>query len=162
MSKTSFHLSSRSLHPGQIIPSDHLYEGLGKNISPQLEWEGAPPGTKSFALTVFDPDAHTADGWWHWAVVNIPEEVHAIEEGASNKGLLPENAIELVTDFEERKYGGPFPPARDKPHRYQFTVYALKTHGLNVKSNTKAKSLKKILDKESLAQASFTVKYGRS
>ena len=72
-----------------------------------------PEGTKSFAITVFDPDAPTDHGWWHWAVLNIPSDVHKIEEDASAKGKLPQNAIEVLTDFGDSHYGGPCPPEGD-------------------------------------------------
>lgn len=158
-------LSSNSLEPGKIVPDQYIYNGMGchgDNISPHLAWEGAPDETKSFALTVFDPDAPTDHGWWHWAVVNIPATVHSIEEGASNNNKLPAPAMELMTDFNQTKYGGPCPPAKDKPHRYELTVYALKSEKLRLDGNTTVEELKKILQKESLDQASFTVKYGRA
>lgn len=158
-------ISSNSLQDGQIVPNQYLYNGFGcegDNISPHLAWEGAPDGTKSFALTVFDPDAPTDHGWWHWAVVNIPADVHSLEEGASNNNKLPKEALELMTDFHQRKYGGPCPPAKDRPHRYVFTIYALKTEKLALSKTSSAEELKQILKKESLAEASFTVKYGRA
>lgn len=160
----SFQLSSRSLRPGESVPHSFLYNGMGcngKNISPHLEWTGAPPETASFALTVYDPDAPTDHGWWHWAVVNIPKDVHSLDEGASNMGKLPEKAIELMTDFNQTSYGGPCPPSKDSPHRYVFTVYALKTEQLRVDDETPAQEIKDRLEKESLDSASFTVKYGR-
>lgn len=161
---STFHLTSRSLRPGESVPHSYLFNGMGcngKNISPHLEWDGAPAETRSFAITVFDPDAPTDHGWWHWAVVNIPKDVNTLEEGASNMGKLPEHAVELKTDFDQSTYGGPCPPAKDKPHRYVFTVYALKTEKLMVGADTPAEKIKSQLEKESLGRASFTVKYGR-
>jgi phosphatidylethanolamine-binding protein (PEBP) family uncharacterized protein len=89
---------SRSLKSGETVPNNYVFSGHGcggKNISPPLEWDGAPSGTKSFAITVFDPDAPTDHGWWHWAVLNIPANIHKIEEGASNEGKLPLSAVEV-------------------------------------------------------------------
>lgn len=162
---SSFYLSSNSLTPGGTVPKTFLYDGLGcdgGNVSPHLHWEGAPPGTKSFAITVFDPDARTSHGWWHWAVVNIPKDVDTIDEGASRNGKLPEAARELMTDFDEATYGGPCPPSRDRPHRYIFTVHALRSETLPIDSSTTAEALKKHLERDELSRASFTVKYGRN
>jgi Raf kinase inhibitor-like YbhB/YbcL family protein len=158
----NFQAWSKSLKPGETVPSNYLFSSCGgKNISPSLEWAGAPSGTKSFAVTVFDPDAPTDHGWWHWAVLNIPASVHKIDEGASSEGKLPRNAIELVTDFGDAHYGGPCPPKGDKPHRYIFTVYAIKKEKLEVSRSVKAESIKKSIEENSLDKASFTVEYGR-
>lgn len=163
-SSIHFNAWSGSLKPGEMVPESYVFKGHGcngRNISPPLEWEGAPPETKSFAVTVFDPDAPTGHGWWHWAVLNIPPEIRKLEEGASNQGKLPENAIEVQTDFGDAHYGGPCPPMGDKPHRYIFTVYALKKEKLDVRKNIAAETIKKTLEENTLAKASFTMKYGR-
>ncbi|WP_408095857.1 YbhB/YbcL family Raf kinase inhibitor-like protein [Peredibacter sp. HCB2-198] len=158
-----FTLTSSSLTPGQSVPNHFIFDGLGchgDNVSPALEWSGAPDETKSFAVTVFDPDAPTDHGWWHWAVVNIPVTVTSLEEGASNNRTLPKEAIEVMTDFNKTGYGGPCPPRGDKPHRYIFTVHALRKE-LDVKPNTNGVSIEKKIEANSLARASFTVQYGR-
>ena len=159
----TFQISSTSLRPGQMVPKHYIFNGKGcdgDNVSPQISWDGAPEGTHSYAVTVHDPDAPTDHGWWHWAVVNIPEQIHSLEEGASNEGKLPPEAVEVMTDFKDKKYGGPCPP-KGKAHRYKFTVYAMKEDQLNVGPRTNAEQLKKILAKECLDKASFTVKYER-
>ena len=160
----TFNAWSNSLKPDDTIPNNYVFKGHGcngNNISPPLEWEGAPAGTKSFAITVYDPDAPTDHGWWHWAVLNIPADIHKIDEAASNEGTLPKEAIEILTDFGDTHYGGPCPPKGDKPHRYIFTVYALKVEKINMNKNMNAKSLKENIAESILDQASFTVKYGR-
>lgn len=154
-----FTVESNSLRPGQTVTPPYLYDG--KNLSPHLHWEGAPSETRSFAVTMFDPDAPTPHGWWHWAVVNIPNNVNALEEGASGSENLPREAQELITDFKETHYGGPHPPKGDRPHRYVLTVYALGNDHLDVDRNTTVEMLKDRLEKTSLAKASLTVKYGR-
>lgn len=159
---SEFNLISSSLKEGDFVPNHHVYNGLGchgDNVSPALKWEGAPRDTKSFAVTVFDPDAPTDHGWWHWTVVNIPASITELKEGASQNGL-PSGAMEIMTDFHKTNYGGPCPP-KGTTHRYVFTVYALKTDKLNVGPTSNPIEVKDRIQKESLAEASFTVKYGR-
>ncbi|MBA2406287.1 MAG: YbhB/YbcL family Raf kinase inhibitor-like protein [Bdellovibrionales bacterium] len=149
-----FTLRTTSFDINQTLPNRFVYNGSncqGENISPELEWDNPPEGTKSFAITVFDPDA-PEEGWWHWTVVNIPAYVSKIPEGASNEKHLPQGAVEGETDFGQKGYGGACPPP-GKPHRYIFTVYALK--------KAKVKSDFDSIDSNALAKASFTVKYGR-
>jgi Raf kinase inhibitor-like YbhB/YbcL family protein len=99
----------------------------GGNISPSLSWSGAPSDTKSFAITVYDPDAPTGSGFWHWVVFNIPASTTSIPANAGDvkKKLMPKGAVQSRTDFGTDGYGGPCPPAGDKPHRYQITVFAV-------------------------------------
>ena len=122
-------LRSSAIQKGKTIPLEQVFNGsgcTGQNISPDLEWSGAPKNTKSFAITVFDPDAPTGSGWWHWIVFNIPANVNRLARGAgSGKAQLPEGAIQSRNDYGQIGYGGPCPPP-GKPHRYIFTVYALK------------------------------------
>jgi Raf kinase inhibitor-like YbhB/YbcL family protein len=150
MKQTShFTLKTNSFDIQKTLPNKFVYDG--PNISPELEWENAPEGTKSFAITVFDPDA-SGEGWWHWTLVNIPAEVTKIPEGASNKHQLPAGAIEGFSDFGKVGYGGACPPP-GKPHRYVFTVYALNEDKINPDFES--------IDSHSLGKASFTAKYGR-
>ena len=122
-------LKSNAIRKGKSIPIEQVFNGSGcdgQNISPDLEWSGAPKNTKAFAVTVFDPDAPTGSGWWHWIVFNIPANVNHLALGAgSGKAPLPEGAIQGRNDYGQFGYGGPCPPP-GKPHRYVFTVYALK------------------------------------
>jgi Raf kinase inhibitor-like YbhB/YbcL family protein len=99
----------------------------GSNISPSLTWSGAPSDTKSFAITVYDPDAPTGSGFWHWVVFNIPTSTTSVPLNAGDvkKKLMPKGAIQSRTDFGTDGYGGPCPPQGDKPHHYIFTVYAV-------------------------------------
>lgn len=160
-----FTIRSSSFKEGQFIPEKYIYNDMGcigENISPELEWSGAPEGTKSFAVTCFDPDAPTEHGWWHWAIINIPPEVTKLDEGASNENSIPAEAREIMTDYKRASYGGPCPPKGDKPHRYVFTVYALKTEELPLDSHAKAAAVVDMLEENSLAKASFTAKYARA
>lgn len=121
-------VTSQSLKAGGTVAMEQVFNGFGckgPNVSPDLQWSGAPKDTKAFAITMYDPDAPTGSGWWHWTVINIPSTVTRLEKGASGKSM-PSNAIEARTDFGNPGYGGPCPPAGSKPHRYIFKVFALK------------------------------------
>jgi Raf kinase inhibitor-like YbhB/YbcL family protein len=158
-----FTLRSPSLTPGEFMPEKYVFNGMGchgKNVSPALEWEGFPEETKSFAITVIDPDAPHADGGWrHWTLVNIPADTTALPENASAKGLLPQDALEVENDFDEIHYGGPCPPHGDKPHRYVFTIYAMKTDHLNLNEHSDRTSVETLLHENSIGKATFMVKY---
>lgn len=133
----------------------------GKNLSPQLSWENAPSGTKSFAITVYDKDAPTGSGWWHWIVFDIPAIVTELKQGAGDvsKKLLPETTIQSVTDFGRVGYGGPCPPQGDKPHEYVITVYALKTDKLGLDAKASPALVGYYLYGNTLAKASIVAYY---
>ena len=112
----------------------------GENKSPQLEWSNAPGDTKSFAITIYDADAPTGSGYWHWVVYDIPSTVHEIKQGAGSgdRKLKPDGAKDGNSDFGVPGYGGPCPPENDKAHTYIFTVYALKVDHLPIEQNSTA------------------------
>ena len=118
-------VSREDFAAGGILPDDHVYsEG---NLSPQLSWAGAPAGTRSYAVTCYDPDAPTGSGFWHWSVFDIPANVTELPRGAGSgdfKGL-PESAVQVRNDYGTRDFGGAAPPPGDGAHRYVFTVYAV-------------------------------------
>src|SRR2546429_5877659 len=120
-SKTGDYLAN-----AHILSADCGFGCAGNNQSPHLAWPEAPAGTKSFAITCFDPDAPTGSGFWHWLVVNIPPNVTelAVDAGNPKSGKLPKGALQTRTDFGAPGYGGPCPPARGHPHRYLFTGLA--------------------------------------
>ncbi len=162
-----FTLSSATIKPGSMLTDAQVFNGFGcsgKNISPALSWSGAPAGTKSFALTVYDPDAPTGSGWWHWVVFNIPASATQLPEGAGSaagKGL-PAGSVQGRTDFGAPGFGGACPPAGDKPHRYVFTVYALKTDKLEVPADATAALVGFMINANKLAEAKFSARYSRS
>src|ERR1044071_7350477 len=123
-----------------ILSADYGFGCAGGNRSPHLRWSGAPEGTKSFAVTCFDPDAPTGSGFWHWVVVNIPPTVTELPLDAGNpkSGKLPAGALEVRTDFGKPGYGGPCPPQGAHPHRYVFTVSAVGVEQLPVTADTSA------------------------
>ncbi len=161
-----FSLTSPDIASGRPIAEQQVYDGFGcsgGNVSPALAWHGAPAGTRSFALTVYDPDAPTGSGWWHWLVFNLPSTTTEVPTGAGNADhpLLPAGAVQGRTDFGKPGYGGPCPPKGDKPHRYVFTVYALKTATLPLDAASPAAMVGFYIHANTLAKASLTATYGR-
>lgn len=156
-------LTSASFKDGDYLGSDQILSAsygfgcAGGNLSPQLSWSGAPEGTKSFALTCFDPDAPTGSGFWHWVVVNIPPHITSLALGAGNpaSGALPAGALQVRTDFGAPGYGGPCPPEGDHPHRYIFTLHAVGLEQLPVSAETSAAVVGFYLHFNTLAKASL-------
>jgi Raf kinase inhibitor-like YbhB/YbcL family protein len=161
-----FTLASPSIKPGSTLTQAQVFNGFGcsgKNVSPALNWSGAPAGTKSFAVTVYDPDAPTGSGWWHWVVINLPADTKGLAEGAgaADGKALPGGAVQGRTDFGAPGFGGACPPAGDKPHRYVFTVFALKVDKLDVPADATAALIGFMINANKLGSATFTAKYGR-
>jgi Raf kinase inhibitor-like YbhB/YbcL family protein len=161
-----FKLSSPDIKANHMIPKRFEFNGFGcsgENKSPALKWSGAPKGTKSFAVTVYDPDAPTGSGWWHWMVINIPANVTELVAGAGavDSMTLPKGAVQNRIDYGVAGWGGTCPPKGDKPHRYIFTVYALKTEKLDVPADATAALTGYMIHGNALGKASFTAKYGR-
>lgn len=161
-----FSLTSPQLEANGTMNHAQVFNGFGctgSNISPELNWSGEPKGTKSFAVTVYDPDAPTGSGWWHWLVFNIPAAVHklAAESGNPEKGLLPAGSVQSRTDYGKPGYGGACPPAGDKPHRYRFTVWALDVAELSLDQDVSAAMVGFFLHQHQLGHAAVTVTYGR-
>lgn len=159
-------LTSPQLQPGGHFKTAQVFFGFGctgGNISPALHWEGAPKGTKSFAVTVYDPDAPTGSGWWHWLIFNIPTNVSHLPENAGNptSGSAPEGSIQSMTDFGKPGYGGACPPVSDKAHRYQFRLFALDIEKLPLDSHATGAMVGFYLNQHVLAKATLTVYYSR-
>ena len=158
-------LTSPDIKPGARIPDEHTFNGWGcsgANISPALSWSGAPEGTKSFALTLYDPDAPRG-GFWHWLMFNIPADVASLAKGAGDpkSHKAPQGAVQSRNDFGATGYGGPCPPRGDKPHHYQFTVFALDTEKLDANENASAALVASKLNFHTLAKAALTGVWGR-
>ena len=131
----------------------------GENISPELSWENYPKDTKSFAITVYDPDAPTGSGWWHWVVFDISKDKFTLPSGFGNSES--KDVIQSMTDFGKTGFGGACPPKGDKAHRYIFTVHALDIETISLDKNSNPALVGYYLNAHSLAKASLISYYGR-
>jgi len=149
--------------PIPLVRVLNAFTCTGQNRSPPVSWSGEPKGTQSFAVTLYDPDAPTGSGWWHWTVFNIPASVHNLPEnaGTENSTGLPNGAVQGRTDFGFSHYGGPCPPKGDKPHRYILTVYAVKEAKLPLDANSSGALVGYVLHFNTLAEAHTMGRYGR-
>lgn len=155
-------LHSHDLTDGAPLPERHVFNAMGytgDNISPHLAWDDIPPGTKSFVVTCYDPDAPTGSGWWHWIVANIPATTRTLPQGAgSGLAPLPQGAVQTRTDFGDSQYGGAAPPAGET-HRYIFTVHALDVEHLDVDAGASGAMVGFNVHFHSLGHATLTALY---
>jgi len=163
----AFELKSPDISAQQPIGEKFVFNAFGckgENLSPALEWTDPPPGTKSFALLVHDPDAPTGGaGFWHWIVTDIPATAHGLAQGAGTpdgKGL-PAGSKQLDSDFGKPGWGGPCPPPGHGPHHYNFTVYALSVDTLGLPPSTRTAFVGFTINSKALAKATLTAVYGR-
>jgi len=163
----AFEASSADFKPDLAIAQKFAFNGFGctgENISPEISWKNPPAGTKSFALLVHDPDAPTSGaGFWHWVVVDIPTTSSGLVQGAGTADgrALPVAARQINTDFGTPGWGGPCPPVGDHPHRYNFTVYALKVDKLELAPGATASLTGFMVNMNAIGKASFKGLYGR-
>lgn len=140
------------------------YNGFGcsgKNMSPSLRWIEAPAGTKSFAITMYDPDAPTGSGWWHWVVYNIPASTISIASNASALAKLPHGSVEGMTSYGVSGFGGACPPKGDRAHRYVITVFALDVVKLDLPKNASPELVGFNLNAHAIQKSSIISYYGR-
>lgn len=151
-----FTLTSPDIAEGQQLSTDFVFQGFGcegANVAPTLEWSGAPEGTESFAVTVYDPDAPTGSGWWHWFVFNIPADVTSLPGAGEVQG------VELTNDYGATGFGGACPPPGEV-HRYEFTVHALGTM-LEIDNSVSNALAGFMVNANSIASSSITAVYNR-
>lgn len=160
-----FTLTSPQLENGDTMENAQVFNSFGcsgENISPELNWQNAPKGTKSFAVTMYDPDAPSGSGWWHWVMFNIPANTSSITLGAgTNMKQLPVGTVSSITDFGVPGYGGACPPAGDKPHRYIVKVVALSVDKLDLDAKAMPAYVGFNVNGAKLAEASIEVMFGR-
>jgi Raf kinase inhibitor-like YbhB/YbcL family protein len=165
--RSSFALSSPDVAAGGQIPEQFVlndYGCTGGNVSPALKWRGAPAGTKSFVITLFDPDEHnTPSGWWHWVVYDIPATSTELsrDAGAEHGQALPAGALQGRSDLGNPAYHGPCPDKGDRPHRYTFTIYALKVDKLPVAAGASGAMVTYTLQEHVLAKATLVARHVR-
>jgi Raf kinase inhibitor-like YbhB/YbcL family protein len=152
----SFKLSSSSFSSGGDIPTK--FTCSGEDVSPQLSWTNAPPGTQAFALIADDPDAPVGT-WTHWVLYNLPASTSSLAEGVSKVERLPDDTLQGRNDFRKIGYGGPCPPP-GKPHRYFFKLYAL-DRKLSLKPGASKKELEQAIQGHVLGQAELMGKFKR-
>jgi Raf kinase inhibitor-like YbhB/YbcL family protein len=160
----SFSVTSSDCTDGETLPMPHVSGVMGaggEDRSPQLSWSGFPEGTKSFAVTVYDPDAPTASGFWHWAVANIPASVTSLPSGAGDKDSpqVPDGAVQLRNDGGFAGYVGAAPPSGHGAHRYFVVVHAVDTENLDVTADTTPAVLGFNLFFHTLARATMVLTY---
>ena len=160
----TFTLKSKDI--GGQATMQQVFNGFGctgGNVSPQLSWENAPEGTKSFAVTIHDPDAPTGSGWWHWLIFDIPASAKELVSNAGNveKNLAPLGSIQSMTDFGKVGYGGPCPPERHGFHQYMITIYALNADKLGLDKNANAATVGFYINANTIQKASLVMYYKR-
>ncbi len=159
-------IKSFDIKENSTIQNRQVFNGFGcdgKNVSPRISWRDVPKDTKSFAFTVYDPDAPTGSGWWHWLLVNIPASYSGLKSdfGKENFFELKDGILQIRNDFGTHSFGGPCPPVGYKPHRYIFTIYALKTEKLDLESSATAAFAGYMINQNLIEKRSFEAFYGR-
>jgi Raf kinase inhibitor-like YbhB/YbcL family protein len=164
---SKFVLSSSDSRLAAKVPEEYtakFFGCTGGNMSPPLQWSGAPAGTKSFVLTLFDPDEHgDPSGWWHWVVYDLPANLTSLPKGAGEEhsSMLPPGAMQGRTDLGTDAYHGPCPDKGDPPHRYTFTLYALSVDKLDVQPDSSGAMVVSTAKDHLLGKAVLVAHYGR-
>jgi Raf kinase inhibitor-like YbhB/YbcL family protein len=161
-----FQLTSGDIGPDKPFAQDFVFSGFGctgGNQSPALNWSGAPQGTKSYAIALFDPDAMQGRGFWHWLMVNIPANTTSLgrDAGKNDGSKLPAGAAQIKNGFRAVGYSGSCPPPSDEPHGYVMSVYALKVAALEVPEDATSPTMLAAIEANSLGKASLIYHFGR-
>ena len=161
LSVQAMELTSNNIFEGSRMSKRFEFNGFGcsgSNMSPALVWSNAPKGTKSFAVTMYDPDAPTISGFWHWVVIDLPATKTSLKTGESGKIT---RGIERINDYGIKGFGGACPPKGDGMHRYQVTVWALPDATLGVPDNASNAVVGFMLNAKALASKTITSTYVR-
>ncbi len=161
-----FTLTSPDVGPDKPLSQEFVYDKFGctgGNQSPALSWSGAPEGTKSFAVALFDPDAIRGRGFWHWLVVNLPETTTSLarDAGKVDGSNLPADAVQIKNGFRATGYSGSCPPPGEPPHGYTYTVYALKVDRIDVPADADSPTVLNLIKEQSLGSATLVYHFGR-
>jgi Raf kinase inhibitor-like YbhB/YbcL family protein len=153
----SFTVTSTDITDGEPL-ADRFTAG-GDNVSPQLSWQGAPEGTKSYVVTCYDPDAPTPSGFWHWILVNLPADVTSLDTGAGSTDYNAGGAFHVRNDMSTKGFTGAAPPPGDPAHRYYFVVHAVDVDKLDVTDDASAAVVSFNLAFHTLARAQLVATY---
>lgn len=162
-----FVLTSPDAKLAAKVPEEYtanVFGCTGGNMSPALQWSGAPAGTKSFVITLFDPDVpETGSGWWHWVVYDLPANTNSLPKGAGaeHSSVLPAGTQQGRTDLGNDAYHGPCPDKGQPPHHYTFTIYAVKVEKLDVPAEASGAMVTSTAKENVLGKAVFVARYGR-
>ena len=169
--ESKFIVESPNLKNGDTLPKEHVSNTFGcqgGNVSMPLAWSNPPKDTKSFAITMYDPDAPTGSGWWHWIVFNIPLNIQKLPKGVDFRSFPDKpiatpvsTPIESRTDFGKPGYGGACPPKGDDRHRYVLTVWALDTPKLPLDAQASGAMVGFFLNRHQIQKAGLTTYYQR-
>ena len=157
---TTFTLTSPAFRDGDTLPLAQVHtDAGGANQSPELHWTNPPAGTKSFALSCYDPDAPTGSGFWHWYIINLPAALRSLPANAA--AHLPAGARHARNDYGDYNYGGACPPPGHGTHRYIFTIHALDCEHLDLPEDTTTARVGFNVWAHSLGSASLTGTFSR-
>lgn len=162
----SLSLTSNDIAQGEFMSKAHEFNGFGcsgDDLSPHLQWSNAPEGTKSFAITVYDPDAPTGSGWWHWQIVNIPKNISELATGAGTMGKnsVPQGSVHISNDYGVKGFGGACPPSGHGVHHYRFTIHALSVEKLELPEDASGALAGYMINANTIASSSIEALYKR-
>jgi Raf kinase inhibitor-like YbhB/YbcL family protein len=165
-SAAGFTLTSPDVGPDKPLAQEFVFDKFGctgGNQSPTLSWSGAPAGTKSFAVALFDPDAIKGRGFWHWLVINLPatKTSFARDAGKVDGSNLPAGAVQIKNGFRQTGYSGSCPPPGEPPHGYTYTVYALKVDKLEIPADADSPAVLNLITEQALDKATLVYHFGR-
>lgn len=154
-------VTSSLFEDGGTLPRSAAHSAVGgDNVSPDLSWSGLPEGTRSVAVTCYDPDAPTTVGFVHWVLFDLAADTTSLAAGAGAAGANPPGSVLGFTDWGESAYGGMAPPPGDEPHHYQFTVYALNVESLGLDATTTYAKFRFLTRDKALATGTLTGRFG--